>query len=504
MADVREKLTASLAHDNFHTSAGWKRQRMRIAVSAAHPDVGRGQVVCEARHRALTIASLVCRIRRFVTPPGSVSFSFLYPDYRFQVMAVQLSRFAQSLEVESAFTVLALAKQLKAKGKDVVELEIGDSPFNGTRHAQEAGLEAIQNHQSHYCASPGIPEFRAAAADFVKREFNIPATAENIIAGPGAKVFEQFFCEAFLNPGDGVLVFSPHFPTYEPNIARRGARTVLKPLKQETAFRPQIADIEDFLATDASPRAIFLNSPHNPTGGVTTQEDLQEIADLIRGRDIAVFSDEPYCHMVWDGSHHSLAAQPGMLDQCVAAYTFSKSYSMSGWRLGFCVSSAPIANVIGKMVNTSLSCTPPHVQIAGKAALERDTLERDQVMQKFRDKVVLLTNGLNAIDGIHALDPTATFYVFPNVKDICNRLGITSHGLALYLLQGADDDFGIACLGGECFGEAGHGFLRFSCAESDDRLRAALDFIPQAIGRTERVEQWLNQNPARRLTRKYE
>ena len=335
------------------------------------------------------------------------------------------------------------------------------------------------------------------------REFGIPATAENVVAGPGAKIFQQFFCEAFLNPGDGALVFSPHFPTFLPNIERRQARAVLAPLRQEHEFRPDIRDIDRFLANDPSPKAIFLNSPHNPTGGVATEDDLRAIADIIRGRNVAVFSDEPYCHMIWKGRHRSLLEQPGMLEHGVAAYTFSKSYSMSGWRLGFAVSSAPIVDAIGKMINTSLSCVPPIVQLAGLAALERDTAERDRVMQLFREKVVLLTTGLNRIDGIHALDPTATFYVFPNVAPICNRLGITSHGLALYLLEGADDRFGVACLGGECFGEAGAGFLRFSCAEPNDRLQQALDFLPVALGRTDRVATYLDTHPHFRLTQPY-
>lgn len=418
-------------------------------------------------------------------------------------MTIQLSRFARSLTVETAFTVLGMARSLKAAGKDIVELEIGDSPFDSTAAARAGGVAAIEANQSHYCPSPGIPEFRQAAADFVRNEFGIPAELENIVAGPGAKVFEQFFCEAFLNPGDGVLVFSPYFPTYVPNIERRAARPVLVPLRQSNEFRPDPADIERFLAEDPSPRAIFLNSPHNPTGGVATEGDLARIADLVRGQDVAIFSDEPYCHMIWRGTHQSILSQPGMLEQCVAAYTFSKSYSMSGWRLGFAVASPEVADVIGKMVNTTLSCTPPIVQLAGTAALRNDTEERQGVMQKFREKVVLLTRGLNEIEGFHALDPTATFYVFPNVAPVCNRLGVTSHGLALFLLEGADDGFGIACLGGECFGEAGAGFLRFSCAEPNERLQRALDFIPVALSQTERLDAWLEGKPQYRLREPY-
>ncbi len=418
-------------------------------------------------------------------------------------VTAQLSDFASSLTVETAFTVLAVAKSLQAGGKDVVELEIGDSPFDSTAAARAGGIRAIEENQSHYCPSPGIAPFREAAANFVKDEFGIPAEAENIVAGPGAKVFEQFFCEAFLNPNDGVLVFSPYFPTYLPNILRRGARPVMQPLLQANQFRPLVDDIERFLEEDAQPKAIFLNTPHNPTGGVATEDDLRRIADLVRGKNIAVFSDEPYCHMVWRDEHRSILSEPDMLDNCVAAYTFSKSYSMSGWRLGFAVASASVAESIGKMVNTTLSCTPPLVQLAGSAALEKDNAERDAVMQKFREKVELLTAGLNRIEGFHSLDPTATFYVFPNVAPVCNRLGVTSHGLALFMLEGADDSFGIACLGGECFGDAGAGFLRFSCAEPNDRLHKALEFIPEAISRTDRLAKWLDTNPQYRLASPY-
>jgi aspartate aminotransferase len=418
-------------------------------------------------------------------------------------MTAQLSPFAQSLSVESAFTVLAVAKRLKAQGKRVVELEIGDSPFETTATAKRAGIDAILANQTRYCASPGIPELRESAARYVASEFGIQAGPENVVVGSGSKVFQQFFCEAFLNEGDGVLVFSPHFPTYIPNIERRGARPVYSPLRQSAGFRPEPAAVEAFLASDPAPRAIFLNSPHNPTGGVATPEDLAAIADLIRGRDIAVFSDEPYCHMAWQGAHHSIAALPGMLEQVVACYTFSKSYNMGGWRLGFAVSTQRIVDAIARMINTTLSCTGPMAQLAGRAALECDSAERDEVMEKFRRKVELLTDGFNAIDGFKANEPAGTFYVFPGVQPICNRLGITSHGLALYLLEGADDDFGVACLGGECFGEAGAGFLRFSCAEPDDALQEALDFVPKALARTEKIERFLAERPEFRLREQY-
>jgi len=414
------------------------------------------------------------------------------------------SKFASSVDVESAFTVLAVAKKLMAAGKDVIELEIGDSPFATPPKAIDAAIDAIRAGQTRYGPSLGIMEFRTAAAAYVNREYGLSTTAENIVAGPGAKNFEQLFCEAFLNPGEGVLVFSPHFPTYPPNIYRRGARVVISQLKASHDFRPSLEDVRGFLNDDRSPRAIFLNSPHNPTGGVALFEDLKGIADLVRGRDVAVFSDEPYDRMVWRGRHHSLLEIPGMLEQTVAAYTFSKSFSMSGWRLGFAVSSPAIVDMIGKLTNSALSCVPPFTQMAGVAAM-RDELEYSAAtMQQFRKKVELLVAGLNKIDGVSCLMPGGTFYVFPSVGKVCNRLGISSHGLALYLLEGADDTRGVACLGGEAFGDAGKGFLRLSCAQPDERIAEAVGFMAEAFTRKNRVDEYLKTHPGYRLAERYE
>ena len=222
--------------------------------------------------------------------------------------------------------------------------------------------------------------------------------------GPGAKNFEQLFCEAFLNAGDGVLIFSPHFPTYPPNVFRRNARVVLSELKASNDFRPNLDDVRRFLASDKSPRAIFLNSPHNPTGGVATFDDLKGLADLVRGKDVAMFSDEPYDRMVWRGRHHSLLEVPGMLEQTVAAYTFSKSFSMSGWRLGFAVSSPEIIDVFGKLTNSALSCVPPFTQMAGVVAMRDELGYRDAKMKEFQKKVELLVAGMNKIDGVSCAD----------------------------------------------------------------------------------------------------
>jgi aspartate aminotransferase len=411
----------------------------------------------------------------------------------------RLSAFAAGLTAETAFDVLAVAQALRARGKDVIALQIGDSPFPTTASAIQAGHAAIDAGLTHYCPSPGLAAFRETIAQTVRAEFGITAAAENVVVGPGAKVFETYFCEAFLEPGDAVLVFQPAFPTFEPNIVRRGARPVYVPLRQESDFRPDLGAIDRFIREEPRAKALFLNFPHNPTGGVATPEDIRAIASMVRGTGIAVFSDEPYCHMVWNGRHHSILAEPGMLDQCVGAYTFSKSYSMSGWRCGYAISSAPVVQIIAKMINTSLSCVPPIVQMAGNAALRHDANERDEAMKKFHAKVELLVSELRKVPEVSVLMPAGTFYAFPRVESICRRLGITSHGLAMYLLEGADDQLGVACLGGECFGAAGQGFIRFSCAEPDERLVQAVNFFAAAITRTERVERYLDAHPNYRV-----
>ena len=448
-------------------------------------------------------------------------------------MSVRFSRFAASVQAETAFTVLSVARRLKAEGKDVIELEIGDSPFPTPAAAAEAGIRAIREGRSNYGPSLGLPEFREAAAEYVNDEYGLDVGPENIVAGPGAKNFEQLFCEAFVDPDDGVLVFTPHFPTYPPNIHRRGGRVVLSTLDPSRGFRPDLDDVRRFLSEDPSPAAIFLNSPNNPTGGITPREDLEAIAELVmehgagagaganaggedgtgsgpqRGsrsgpnRGVAVFSDEPYDRMVWQGRHHTMLQVPGMLERTVAAYAFSKSFGMSGWRLGFAVSSPETVEMLGKLTNTSVSCVPPFTQLAGVAALREGREERDRNMAAFRRKVELLAEGLDEVDGISCAMPGGSFYAFPSVAGVCNRHGITSHGLAMYLLEGADSDRGVACLGGECFGNAGAGFLRLSCAEPDDRLVQAVDFIADAVERSGRVTGFLAERPEFRLRGEY-
>ena len=412
------------------------------------------------------------------------------------------SQFANSVVSETAFSVLARAEKLEAAGKDVIRLEIGDSPFASATPALLAGSDAILADECHYVSSKGIDELRREAASYVSREHGVRVDEDNILVGNGAKIFQQLFCELFLDPGDGALVFSPFFPTYSANIARRGGRLVTSKLSRQSKFRPSLADVKCFLEHDDSPRAVFLNSPHNPTGGVTTEEDVADLCSLILDRDdVFLFSDEPYDQMSWSGRHVSPLAHPDMLERCVAVYTMSKSYSMSGWRVGFAASSKQNIEKLSVLANTSFSCVSPFSQIAAAAALREGNIERDERMHVFRERVERFASALQNIDGVKCLVPDGAFYVFPDVSEYCTRYGITSHGLAMYLLEAADSKVGVSCLGGEAFGEDGYGYIRMSCAESADRLRVAAEFLEMHLKDSARVKKFVADNPSYRAMR---
>ena len=222
---------------------------------------------------------------------------------------------------------------------------------------------------------------------------------------------------------------------------------------------------------------------------------MEQIAAIAREHNIGIFSDEPYDRMAWTHRHYAIGAMDGMLDQSVTAYTFSKSYSMSGWRLGFAVSSKRNIATLATLTNTALSCVSPFTQLAGAAVLRHDLAERDQRMHEFQSRVEKLVNGLNSIAGFHCLMPGGSFYAFPCVQKLCDQFKITSSGLAMYRLEGADEKLGVACLGGECFGEAGSGFLRFSVTEPPERLNAAVEFIRSATADHDRVRAYVSARP---------
>jgi aspartate aminotransferase len=414
---------------------------------------------------------------------------------------LEFTRFVESIEIERAFETLVRAKRQKAAGKDVVELQIGDSPFPSPPSAVAACVDAMAAGVTRYAPSVGLPEFRSAAADRLNREYDLSLTADNICVGAGAKIFQTYFCETFLEPGDEVLLFTPAFPTYRPNVERREAVVVESPLLSEQNYSIDFDSLASFLRRPKA-RAIVLNSPHNPTGAALSARDVERIAQAVSSTDVVIFSDEPYEHMSWLDRHRTILSAPGMIERTLAVYSFSKSYAMSGWRLGFAVGSPTTIERMMKLVNISLSCVPPFIQIGGIAAMNDDRSIRDSQMLAFRRKTELLADRLDRIDGIQASRPAGAFYVFGDVRAICERWGVTSHGLATYLLEGADDQFGVGCLGGECFGRVGMGRLRFSCAEADERLIRAVDFIERATSTNETpksLKAMIERNPEFRL-----
>ena len=267
----------------------------------------------------------------------------------------------------------------------MIELQIGDSPFTSTAHAIEAGTKAIKDGQTHYCPSMGLMSFRETVAANYQKEYGIDITADERGGRPRRQGVRAILLRGVPRSRRCGVGFQPRVSDLRPqHRAARRPSSSPRISSKRTLSAPICTTSKRSSTSKQRAKAIFLNSPHNPTGGVATESDLKAIADLVRGKNIAVFSDEPYNHMVWAGKHHPLLAQPGIIDQVVACYTFSKSYSMSGWRLGYAVSSPRMIDTIGKMINTSLSCVPPIVQLAGEAALKNDDTERDEVMQRFK------------------------------------------------------------------------------------------------------------------------
>ena len=331
----------------------------------------------------------------------------------------RLSSLASNLTAETAFTVLAMARALKAKGKDVVELEIGDSPFPARRNAKGAGIQAIEENQTGYCPSLGLPDFRAAAAASSSRPSSAtrrrPRTSWSPRVPSRSSSTSPRRCST---RATACLIFSPHFPTYIPNLERRGARAGPGTAHGRARVPSAVpSDVAHFLETDPKPRAIFLNSPHNPTGGVATREDLAAIADVVRGTDLMVFSDEPYCHMVWRGRHESILAEPGMLEHTVAAYTFSKSYSMSGWRIGFAVAhpdggrgDRQADQHDGLVQPAAWPSVPPRRPWSSDARPATTTWNGSAARSSGSARAC------ERIDGFRVVRPAGTFYVFPDVR----------------------------------------------------------------------------------------
>lgn len=382
-------------------------------------------------------------------------------------LAERMSR----LGTETAFEVLAKAKALEAQGREVVHLEIGEPDFDTPKHIIEAACEALHSGYTHYTPSAGIPELRAVIAEDTSRTRGIPVEAENVVVTPGGKPIMFFTILALAEPGDEVIYPNPGFPIYESMINFTGAKAVPIPLREEYEFA---FDMDEFrkLITDKT-KLIIINSPHNPTGGILSKETLAEIAKISMERDIPVLSDEIYDRIPYEGEFHSIASVPGMQERTIILNGFSKTYAMTGWRLGYGVMPKDLAVHITRLMTNSNSCTNAAAQMAGIAALTGPQDEVDRMVAAFKERRDVIVKGLNEIPGVSCILPKGAFYAFPNIT----ATGMKSKAMADYLLNEA----GVATLAGTSFGAYGEGYLRLSYANSIANINKALERMDRAI-----------------------
>lgn len=386
---------------------------------------------------------------------------------------MRLAQRMSRLGTETAFEVLARAKALEAQGKDIIHLEIGEPDFDTPAHIKAAAVRALDEGYTHYTPAAGIPALREAIADYIRRTRGIPVGPENVVVVPGGKPIMFFAILALVEEGDEVIYPNPGFPIYESMIRFVGGHPVPLRLRMENEFR---VDVEE-LARLITPRTrmLILNSPANPTGGVLTREDLAAIAELCLKHDLIVLSDEIYSRIIYEGEHISIASFPGMLERTIILDGFSKTYAMTGWRLGYGVMPEPLAEAVTRLMINSNSCTAAFTQIAGITALTGPQDDVDRMVAAFRERREVIVEGLNRIPGFRCLKPKGAFYAFPNIEGT----GLSSRELAAYLLEEA----GVAVLSGTAFGEYGEGFLRLSFANSVENIQKALERIEKAIRR---------------------
>jgi aspartate aminotransferase len=372
------------------------------------------------------------------------------------------------LGTETAFEVLARARQIEATGKKVVHLEIGEPDFDTPRFIRKAAAEALEEGFTHYGPSAGLPEFRAVIADIWKKERGIPCDADNVVVTPGAKPIMFFVMLALLEEGDEVLYPNPGFPIYESVANFIGARPVPLALSEKRGFDLDLEELERKVTSRT--RLLVINSPHNPTGAVLKPETVEGIAAIARKHKFLILADEIYARIQYAGRHLSIASLPGMAERTIVLDGFSKTYAMTGWRLGFGIMEKKLAVHVARLMTNSNSCTATFTQKAGQAALTGPQDEVRAMVEEFRQRRDLVVEGLNALPGISCFMPQGAFYVFPNITGT----GIKSGELAKQLLEQA----GVACLSGTAFGAHGEGFLRLSYANSIPNLQYGL----QAIG----------------------
>lgn len=382
-------------------------------------------------------------------------------------LPMRLTTRIETLGTESAFEVAAAARRLESEGRDIVHLEIGEPGIPTPAHIVEAGVRALHDGATGYTLPAGLPELRAAIAETVTAR-GIPAQVENVVVTSGAKPMLHYTVLALAEPGDEVLVPDPGFPIYESVVRLAGAVPVPYPLD----LSGDEAVTAAALAARITPRTrlLVLNSPHNPTGTAISARELDAIAELVCAHDLAVLSDEVYAQLRFTGTHESIATRPGLAARTVLVDSFSKTYAMTGWRLGYGVMPARLAERVATLVVNNTSCTPPFVQRAGLAALTGPQHHIGELVATLRARRDALVRGLGAIDGITCATPPAAFYAFADVRELLAASGLTTQALATQLLERYDT----ATLAGTAFGAQGDGYLRLSFATSAARIDAAL------------------------------
>jgi aspartate aminotransferase len=377
------------------------------------------------------------------------------------------------LGTETAFEVLNRARALERQGKEIIHLEIGEPDFDTPRNVVDAAVEALHAGWTHYGPSAGLPELREAIAQQVSQSRGVRVRPEEVVVVPGGKPIIFFSILALIDNRDEVIYPNPGFPIYESMIHYVGARAVPIRLREEKDFSLDVDELSSLISDRT--RMIILNSPQNPTGGVLEKCDLEQIAEAIGDRNIFVLSDEIYSQLIFEGKHHSIIAEPGFKERTILLDGFSKSYAMTGWRMGYGIMRADLAEQIARLMTNSNSCTASFTQVAGLEALRGDQSSVERMRLEFRERRDLFVEGLNRIPQFHCRLPKGAFYTFPNIT----ATGWDSKALADALLEEA----GVACLSGTAFGEFGEGNLRFSVANSLENLSRALERIEQWTGR---------------------
>jgi aspartate aminotransferase len=384
---------------------------------------------------------------------------------------MQFAERMNRLGTESAFDVLAKAKRLEAQGKEIIHLEIGQPDFPTPLPICEAAFQAMKAGYTGYTAAAGVLELREAIAEHIATTRGVDVNPDEVVVTPGAKPIIFFSILALVNAGDEVIYPDPGFPIYESVISFVGAKAVPLALREAVDFRFHLEDL--VAAISDRTRLLILNSPQNPTGGLLTLEDLEAIADLAKKHDFYVLSDEIYSRILYEGKHESILQFPGMKERTILLDGHSKTYAMTGWRLGYGVVPPTLAEAMVRLMINSNSCTCAFTQMAGIEALKGSQEFVDHMVAEFQQRRDAIVDGLNAIDGISCQKPAGAFYVFPNVT----QLPLACEALADYLLQSA----GVALLAGTAFGKFGDGYLRISYANSLDNIHAALARIKVAV-----------------------